>query len=226
MSRRGHRGRPGRRPSAPAGSGVRGQAAAPGADPRPVEGEATPSTAPSVPGPRILPPTAAHPGDPATGTVTASAGYGAVPHEGRPRPGADQAGPVDQHAEATATQRSEREPPAEPPRTSQGDGGPGGNGAEGQERSGATLAQLRRFIKSRPYMPMHELRRRFGLDCEADEVHPIDVGGRTLYVGLPDREAGFVGELIRTGEVGYELLLDPACPLVIGVYAMRPVVRS
>ncbi len=97
---------------------------------------------------------------------------------------------------------------------------------EGQVRSGATLAQLRRFIKSRPYMPMHELRRRFGLDCEADEVHPIRADECCLYIGLPAREAGFVGELIRNGEVGYELLLDPSCPLVIGVYAMRPVARS
>jgi hypothetical protein len=97
---------------------------------------------------------------------------------------------------------------------------------EGQARSGATLAQLRRFIKSRPYMPMHELRRRFGLDCEADEVHPIQAEECCLYIGLPAREAGFVGELIRNGEIGYELLLDPSCPLVIGVYAMRPVARS
>ena len=28
---------------------------------------------------------------------------------------------------------------------------------------GCTQAQLRRFIKSRPYVPMHELRRQFGI---------------------------------------------------------------
>ena len=34
--------------------------------------------------------------------------------------------------------------------------------ANGQDRgAGCTAPQLRRFIKSRPYVPMHELRRRF-----------------------------------------------------------------
>lgn len=97
---------------------------------------------------------------------------------------------------------------------------------DGGQRNGATLPQLRRFIKSRPYIPMHELRRRFALSCEADDVHAIDAGSSRLYVGLPEREAGFLGELIRSGEIGYELLLDPCSPLVIGVYAMRPVGRA
>ena len=39
---------------------------------------------------------------------------------------------------------------------------------------GCTQAQLRRFIKSRAYVPMHELRRRFDIDGEADEVHAVD----------------------------------------------------
>lgn len=102
-----------------------------------------------------------------------------------------------------------------PPR--QGDGAP---------RNGATLPQLRRFIKSRPYIPMHELRRRFGLDCDTDEVYAVGAGSPPLFVGLPEREAGFLGELIRSGEIGYELLLDPSCPLVVGVYSMRPVGRA
>ena len=40
------------------------------------------------------------------------------------------------------------------------------------EGSACTQAQLRRFIKSRPYVPMHELRRRFELNGEAGDVPP------------------------------------------------------
>jgi len=93
-------------------------------------------------------------------------------------------------------------------------------------RSGATPAQLRRFIKSRPYVPLHELRRRFGLNGHDDDVVPVDVGEQRLWVGLPADETRMLGELIRQGEVGCELSLDPATPVVVGVFPMRPVPRS
>lgn len=102
-------------------------------------------------------------------------------------------------------------------------GGP--NGGESQDGSACTQAQLRRFIKSRPYVPLHELRRRFGLNGNDDDVAPVVVDGHHLYVGLPPREATMLGELLGQGEVGYELLLDPSSPLIIGVYPMRPVQR-
>jgi hypothetical protein len=73
---------------------------------------------------------------------------------------------------------------------------------------------------------MHELRRRFELNGAEDDVSPVTVDGQRLFVGLPDREADLLGELLRAGDVGYELLLDPACPLVVGVFPMRPVPRS
>ena len=88
-----------------------------------------------------------------------------------------------------------------------------------------TQAQLRRFIKSRPYVPLHELRRRFGLNGADDDVAPLDVEGKRLFVGLPAREGGLLGELIRQGDVGFELLLDPVSPTIIGVFPMRPVQR-
>ena len=101
---------------------------------------------------------------------------------------------------------------------------------DGQEqqapKSGATLAQMRRFIKSRPYVPVHELRRRFLIEGMEDEVNPLSTGKETLYVGLPAQEAGFLGDLVRNGEVGCELLLDPPSPGVIGVFPMRPVARQ
>ncbi len=89
-----------------------------------------------------------------------------------------------------------------------------------------TQAQIRRFIKSRPYVPLHELRRRFGLNGSDDDVSPVDVDGHRLFVGLPARESGLLGDLLRQGDVGYELLLDPTSPIIIGVFPMRPVQRS
>lgn len=95
-----------------------------------------------------------------------------------------------------------------------------------QRTSTCTLAQMRRFIKSRPYVPVHELRRRFLIDGIEDEVSPISIGQRTIFVGLPAREAQFLGDLVRGGEVGCEMLLDPTSPGVVGVYPMRPVARQ
>jgi hypothetical protein len=96
----------------------------------------------------------------------------------------------------------------------------------GAERAGCTAPQLRRFIKSRPYVPMHELRRRFGINGAEDEVSPLPIDDARVYVGLPERECRLLGELVRGGEVGYELSLDPRTPIVVGVYPMRPVPRA
>ena len=96
----------------------------------------------------------------------------------------------------------------------------------GAARSGCTAPQLRRFIKSRPYVPMHELRRRFGINGAEDEVSPLSIDEARIYVGLPERECRLLGELVRGGEVGYELSLDPRTPIVVGVYPMRPVPRA
>jgi hypothetical protein len=89
-----------------------------------------------------------------------------------------------------------------------------------------TAPQLRRFIKSRPYVPMHELRRRFGINGTEDDVSSIDLGQHRVYVGLPPREGSLLGELLRGGDIGYELSLDPRTPIVIGLYPMRPVART
>jgi hypothetical protein len=91
--------------------------------------------------------------------------------------------------------------------------------------NGCTAPQLRRFIKSRAWVPMHELRRRFGINGTEDDVTPVAVDGTTIFVGLPSREGQLLGELLRAGDIGYELSLDPFTPVVIGVYPMRPVPR-
>jgi hypothetical protein len=102
-------------------------------------------------------------------------------------------------------------------------GGPHGH----QERANScTAPQLRRFIKSRPYVPMHELRRRFGIEGQDDDVTGVSMEVGCIYVGLPEREGALLGELLRGGEIGYELSLDPRTPVVIGVYPMRPIPRA
>jgi hypothetical protein len=97
----------------------------------------------------------------------------------------------------------------------------------GVDRSGqCTAPQLRRFIKSRPYVPMHELRRRFSIYGDDDDVTPVRINPGWIFVGLPNHEGHLLGELLRTGEIGYELSLDPRTPIVIGVYPMRPIPRA
>jgi hypothetical protein len=96
-----------------------------------------------------------------------------------------------------------------------------------QERTApiCTSPQLRRFIKSRAYIPMHELRRRFAIEGGDDDVTGIDLEKGRIYVGLPAMEGHLLGDLLRGGEVGFELSMDPQTPVVVGVYAMRPVPR-
>jgi hypothetical protein len=109
-----------------------------------------------------------------------------------------------------------------------GDAGslPGGDARDIGRESATTQSQLRRFIKSRAWIPMHELRRRFGIEGDDEDMSQILVEGRRLYVGLPPREAAMIGDLIRQGEVGFELLMDPVCPGIAGLYPMRPVIRG
>jgi hypothetical protein len=95
----------------------------------------------------------------------------------------------------------------------------------GDQDRGTTAAQLRRFIKSRPYVPMHELRRRFELNGDCDDVVAIETPDGRCYIGLPEREGRFMADLVRQGEVGIELGHDPDVPIVIGVFPMRPVGR-
>jgi hypothetical protein len=83
-----------------------------------------------------------------------------------------------------------------------------------------STSSLRRFITSRPYVPLAEIRRRFGLD-EPDDVQHITWNGSSAYVGLPEREAAKLTELVERGEVGLELSVEVHAPVVVGVYPLR-----
>jgi hypothetical protein len=141
------------------------------------------------------------------------------------RPGADPVAVVAPVPEALAApvapdgdRRSAPAPDAWP--------GVGGGESGAPPIATCTQAQLRRFIKSRPWIPMHELRRRFGIVGGDDDVTPVKTGSGTIYVGLPQAEGRMLGELLTSGDVGYELSLDPGAPIVVGVYPMRPVPRG
>jgi hypothetical protein len=95
-----------------------------------------------------------------------------------------------------------------------------------EQSQGPTAAQLRRFIKSRPYVPLHELRRRFELIGDLDDVAAVEVPDGRVFMGLPQREAEFLAGLVRDGDIGLELSTDPAVPIVVGVFPMRPVTRT
>ncbi len=126
------------------------------------------------------------------------------------------------HAGAAVTE-------AAPPRLDPAAGRvPASNGhvAHDVEAHGCTAAQLRRFIKSRAYVPMHELRRRFELNGEADDVSPVETPQGLIYLGLPMRESRLIGDLVRQGEVGVELCRDPRVPIAVGVYPTRPITRQ
>ena len=57
----------------------------------------------------------------------------------------------------------------------------------------ATAAQLRRMAKARPYVPLHEVRRTYGLPGDEEIATRISVPDGDAWIGLPEREARLVG---------------------------------
>ena len=83
-----------------------------------------------------------------------------------------------------------------------------------------STSSLRRFISSRPYIAIAELRRRFVLD-DPDAVSRLERDGVVVWVGLPEREANKLQELWQRDEIGLELSVEVRAPAVVGVYPMR-----
>ena len=97
----------------------------------------------------------------------------------------------------------------------------------GERKPSCTLAQMRRFIKSRPYVPRP--RAASPLRDRGDRGRGQPHANRTRAPSssaCPRRRPIFLGELVKSGEVGCELLLDPVSPAVVGVFPMRPVARQ
>jgi hypothetical protein len=83
-----------------------------------------------------------------------------------------------------------------------------------------STSSLRRFITSRPYVTVAELRRRFGID-DPDAMAHLQRNGTGAWIGLPEREAAKLQELWQRDELGMELSVEVRAPVVVGVYPMR-----
>ena len=83
-----------------------------------------------------------------------------------------------------------------------------------------STSSLRRFITSRPYVTVAEIRRRFSLD-EADAMAHLRRNGTSAWIGLPEREATKLEELWHRDELGLQLSVEVSAPVVVGVYPMR-----
>ncbi len=83
-----------------------------------------------------------------------------------------------------------------------------------------STSSLRRFITSRPYVAIAELRRRFVLD-EPDAMARLERDGTVAWIGLPDREAAKLHDLWMRDEIGLQLSVEVRAPVVVGVFPMR-----
>jgi len=83
-----------------------------------------------------------------------------------------------------------------------------------------STSSLRRFISSRPYIAIPELRRRFELG-DPDAMWCLKRGSTIAWVGLPEREASKVEELWQRDEIGLELSVEVRASVVVGIYPMR-----
>ena len=83
-----------------------------------------------------------------------------------------------------------------------------------------STSSLRRFITSRPYVAVAELRRRFLLD-EPDAMFRLQRNGTVAWVGLPEREGSKLQELWQRDEIGLQLSVEVRAPVVVGIFPMR-----
>ncbi len=83
-----------------------------------------------------------------------------------------------------------------------------------------STSSLRRFITTRPYVTVAELRRRFCAD-EPDAVCSLRRDRTTVFVGLPERETAKLQELWMRDEIGLEMSVEVRAPVVVGIYPMH-----
>jgi hypothetical protein len=82
-----------------------------------------------------------------------------------------------------------------------------------------STSSLRRYLTSRPYIAVADIRRRFALDPEAMSL--VSRNGTAAYIGLPEREASKLQDLWQRDEVGVEMSVEVRAPVVVGIYPMR-----
>jgi hypothetical protein len=83
-----------------------------------------------------------------------------------------------------------------------------------------STSSLRRFITSRPYVTVADIRRRFALD-DPDAMARIQRNGTAAWIGLPEREATKLQELWHRDELGLEMSVEVRAPVVVGLYPTR-----
>jgi hypothetical protein len=75
------------------------------------------------------------------------------------------------------------------------------------------------FIRSRSYVSIPDIRRRFNLD-DREEVSPFVSAQGRIYVGLPSDATRALGDLVREGRIGLELQPGLMAKVAVGVYVM------
>lgn len=98
---------------------------------------------------------------------------------------------------------------------------------DGPEDSQPVSEQARRlksssllwFISSRPYVPMADVRRRFGLETDTGTLLYDEEG--TVHFGLPRQAAETLLDLKRKQKVGLQYDLEYATRIVVGAYPIR-----
>ncbi|HEX5415966.1 MAG TPA: hypothetical protein VFZ25_09895 [Chloroflexota bacterium] len=75
------------------------------------------------------------------------------------------------------------------------------------------------FIRSRSYVSIPDIRRRFNLESGEDVSAIVGLNGR-LFVGLPSDAARVLGDLVREGRVGLETEPGLLARAVVGAYVI------
>ncbi|MEY4388285.1 MAG: hypothetical protein RLZZ432_4 [Chloroflexota bacterium] len=84
----------------------------------------------------------------------------------------------------------------------------------------ATAAQLRRMAKARPYVPLHEVRRTYNLPGDEEVATRISTPSGDAWIGLPEREARLVEQLVREGELALVFDELPRARVVVGFHGL------
>ena len=82
-----------------------------------------------------------------------------------------------------------------------------------------TKGNLWGYIQSRPYASVADIRRQFSLESEA--AIPLQTTHGVVYIGLPNRGAQFLRQLLREGRIALDFLPDVRGRVVTGVYAIQ-----